>query len=115
MGGSHVTKRLEEVERSGVTFDPSTADEFRQHVEGDLHSSDRIDDSDRDDEDDAKRDTIKDNTNRSVSGEGSDTGATHGDSDGKDDGVPPFGHFLVSLHKTIVLVEVNLAGCLALP
>lgn len=63
VSASDVAEGLEEVHGQGITTNPSTSDEFGQDVESDWNTSNGSNDTNRNDEDQTERETVKDNTN----------------------------------------------------
>jgi hypothetical protein len=90
VSAGHVTERLEVVHGKSVTLDPHTTDELSQDVEGDLDTGHSLDDTDGNDEDQCKDDTVWHNSRGSVSGPSANASETKTNSNEQDGEVPPF-------------------------
>lgn len=105
VGAGDVAEGLEVIHGQGVALNPGTTDELSKHVEGDLDTGHGLDDTDRDDENQAENDTVEDDTDSGVRGPGSNTGAAESNGDDEGEEVPPLRDLGVDLHKTVVDIE----------
>ena len=89
-----------------ATSGERSPDELGENLQWNGNTSDRLDDSAREDGNQRHDDTVDHNHRRSVGGPETDPKHSEDRSNDQDNGVPPLGHLLVRFHQ----VEVNVFG-----